>query len=81
MEHGFGYARLGWLLLYAGLPTPSRELTNGGLSEGLGFFGPKLKGTARGWFHRAARTFGSWQWRDNRLPAPSAHYKPGVPSI
>jgi len=46
MEHGFGYARLGWLLLYAGLPTPSRELTNGGLSEGLGFFGPKLKGTA-----------------------------------
>ncbi|KAK1422246.1 hypothetical protein QVD17_25224 [Tagetes erecta] len=30
-----------------------------GLSEGLGYMVPRLRGTALGWFHRAAITLGS----------------------
>ena len=35
-------------------------------SEGLGYLSPKVGGNAWGWFHRAATTSRSWQWKDNK---------------
>ncbi|PWA68828.1 hypothetical protein CTI12_AA304960 [Artemisia annua] len=38
-----------------------------GLSEGSSHMVPKVGGTALGWFHRAATTPRSRQWKDNEL--------------
>ncbi|GJT77521.1 sister chromatid cohesion protein PDS5-like protein isoform X1 [Tanacetum coccineum] len=41
-----------------------------GLSEGSGFLVPRVEGNALGWFHRAANTSRSRQWKDNELVHP-----------
>ncbi|EEF34888.1 conserved hypothetical protein [Ricinus communis] len=43
-----------------------------GLGEGPGSMGPRAEGTALGWFHRAAITSLSWQWKDNGPVLPGA---------
>jgi hypothetical protein len=50
------------------------------MGEGLCLLVPRWEGNAWGWFHRAANTSSSWQWRDYRL----LHFrsiKPGEPSL
>lgn len=44
------------------------------LGEGLGYVVPRVEGTASGWFHRAATTSRSRQWKDNG-PVPSSSSK------
>ncbi|KAE8715092.1 Proteasome subunit alpha type-5 [Hibiscus syriacus] len=53
--------------LYNGLPDPSQELSNGTSVKTVGVVASRVKGTASGWFHRAAKTILSWQWEDYRL--------------
>lgn len=46
MEHGLGFARLGWWLHHAGLPAHSKlRVGQWDLGEGLSLLGPRLEGT------------------------------------
>ncbi|KAL8495668.1 hypothetical protein ACS0TY_019689 [Phlomoides rotata] len=44
-----------------------------GPGEGLGLVVPREVGTVPGWFHRAATTALSWQWKDNGPAAIMTH--------
>ncbi|KAK4386805.1 hypothetical protein Sango_2551100 [Sesamum angolense] len=44
------------------------------LGESLGFMALRVEGTASGWFHRAAITSRSLQWKDNE-PVPLGFIK------
>ncbi|KAI3466312.1 hypothetical protein Pfo_022975, partial [Paulownia fortunei] len=58
----------GWILVAKSGPSvPSGELGPDAWAEGLGFVTFRMEGTALGWFHRAATTSCSLQWKDYGL--------------
>ena len=66
---GFSLSFPGKACLCSYLARPFQvQVERGGLcnlSEGSGYWVPKVEGTALGWFHRAAKTSRSQQWKDN----------------
>ena len=56
-----------WLISVS--PITSQELNPVAWAKVLGHLVPRVEDTAWGWFHRAATTSPSWQWKDHE-PVP-----------
>jgi len=66
MEQHWGL--LGWNMFAICWPAHSKlRAESGDLSEDIGLLTLRVEDTAWGWFHRAATTSHSQQWRDHRL--------------
>lgn len=57
----------------ANSPVPSWVAEPRDLGEDSGLLAPRVEGTAPGWFHRAASTSRSRQWKDHEMVQPMAH--------
>lgn len=62
-------------------PVPSWVVEPCDSGEGPGLPALRVEGTAPGWFHRAARTSRSQQWKDHEMVQPMAHLASRIGSV